>query len=382
MKELQILIKPVSDACDIQCRYCFYKDETSCREKKQLGHMSNETVSNIVSKALQESECCVFGFQGGEPLLAGIEFYKRFTDQVEKCQRQYRRKDVKKTVYYTIQTNGILLDEHWIRFFKEKNFLVGVSLDGVRKTHDENRVDREGKGTFSKVFSNIRALQTAKIPFHILCVLNAQTAEKIGAVYRFFVRKGFLEQQYIPCLDPIYARRGQEQYSLTPELYERALKELFDVWFEDKIQGKEVHIRQFDNYISMLLGGQPEACTMYGRCSMQNVIEADGSIYPCDFYALDEYEMGNINDNKLTFSNLLNDISDKNRYPFFAEADRRDDRCKSCRWYPLCRGGCKRDCEWGDTQETLRQNYYCQAYQKFFSYTISRMEWLAGLADQ
>lgn len=370
MKELQLLIKPVSSACDLQCRYCFYKEEVTHRQKADCGIMSWETMEILIDKALKEAERCVFGFQGGEPLLAGISFYRRFTSLVSHKKREGQQ------IYYTIQTNGVALDDKWIEFFKKEQFLLGISLDGVRRTHDENRVDHKGEGTFEKVFDNLNKLKEQKVPFHILCVLNAQTAERIEAIYRFFMKKGFYEQQYIPCLDPLgEVEEGKYPYSLTVKQYQVALQHLFDLWFEDKVRGIPVYIRQFDNYVAMLGGGQPEACSMYGKCSMQNIIEADGTIYPCDFYALDEYRMGNITDPAVDFKVLKEMSRDPQKAPFFTEAEKRDERCRLCRWYPLCRGGCRRDLiPFGDRS----RNRYCEAYQQFFQTAIGRLEYLVS----
>ena len=372
MRELQLLIKPVSSACDLDCTYCFYKDEAANRAVGDHGKMSRETMRAVVDKALAASQTCVFGFQGGEPTLAGLSFFEDFTAYVEE------RKRPDQEAVYTIQTNGNRLDERWFEFLKEKNFLVGLSLDGVRKTHDENRKDRAGEGTFSRVFACAERMRELGIPFHVLCVLNAQTAPRIGAIYRFFMRKGFDHQQYIPCLDPLGTVRGEASFSLTPAMYGEALGTLFDLWCQDRMAGRPVYIRQFENYVAMLRGGQPEACSMYGRCSMQNVVESDGTVYPCDFYALDAWQMGNLKDPDTDFAKLQKIAAEEagsKRHPFFEEADRRDDRCRTCRWYPLCRGGCRRDCF---PEEGKTRNYYCETYQKFFADAIGRLEYMAG----
>ena len=368
MRELQLLIKPASCACDMACRYCFYKDEAAGRAVSDRGKMRKETMRIVIDKALAAAQTCVFGFQGGEPTLAGLPF---FQDVVSYTQE---RKSPGQEVAFTLQTNGLGLDEEWFRFLKENRFLVGLSLDGVRRSHDGNRPDHRGEGTFSRVFGAAQRLQEAGIPFHVLCVLNAQTAPRIGAIYRFFGRKGFLHQQYIPCLDPLEERRGEEPFSLTPQMYGEALQELFDLWFADVTAGRPVYLRQFENYVAMLRGGRPEACSMYGKCSMQNVIESDGTVYPCDFYALDAYEMGNICDPEVDFETLWK-LAEEGGHPFFREPARRDDRCGSCRWYPLCRGGCRRDCF---AQDGGQKNYYCEAYQQFFARSIGRLEMLTG----
>ncbi len=370
MRELQLLIKPVSCACDLSCRYCFYKDEAGKRAVADHGIMDRETVRAVVEKALAASQTCVFGFQGGEPTLAGLPFYERFTGLVEELRKPGQQ------VEYTIQTNGIHLDGDWFDFLKEHHFLTGLSMDGVRRSHDENRVDRRGEGTFQRVFDCAMELERRGLPFHVLCVLNGQTAPRAGAIYRFFGRKGFLSQQYIPCLDPLGDPRGEKPWSLTPKMYGEALKTLFDLWFADRVAGRPVYIRQFENYIAMLTGREPEACSMYGRCSMQNVIESDGSVYPCDFYALDPYCMGNIKDPAVDFEGLRRRADEA---PFFRDAQKRGDACRRCRWYPLCRGGCRRDCF---EEKGVQKNYFCEAYREFFRDCIERMEYLAASLDQ
>lgn len=369
MKNLQLLIKPVSAACNLRCRYCFYLDEAKHWGHSGFGVMSKETARRVIHLALQEGEECHFAFQGGEPLLAGIPFFRFFVETVEK----YRGSGQK--VSYTLQTNATLLNKEWAEFFREWQFLLGVSLDGTRKLHDENRLDAAGEGSFSKVFAGIRLLQEEKVPFHILCVLTGEHAKRISAVYRFFQGKGLHDQQYIPCLDPIGEKQGEQSYSMSKDQYAQALKTLFDLWYEDMMQGKPIYIRQFDNYLSMLLSGQPEACSMYGRCTMQNIVEADGGVYPCDFYVQEEYCIGNVKEDG--FAELAKKAADS---PFFQNAQQRDIRCKDCKWYPLCRGGCKRDCD--EMEDGSLRNHYCEAYQEFFAYAIGRLEILAARIEK
>ncbi|MGN0348176.1 MAG: radical SAM protein [Roseburia sp.] len=368
--DLQILLKPVSAACDLGCRYCFYKDEEKERSKSLCGRMTEKTMESVISKALSDADSCTFGFQGGEPTLAGLHFFRRFTELVDEYKKTGQQ------IFYTLQTNGMYLKKDWLSFLKEQKFVVGLSLDGVRKTHDENRRDSQGNGTFSVAFESAKRLREEGILVQVLCVLNAQTAAHIQAIYRFFIQKELFGQQYIPCLDPLKEKRGSQVYSLLPGQYEVAMKQLFDLWFEDRRRGIPVRIRQFDNYVAMLRGGHPEACSMYGKCSMQNVIESDGSVYPCDFYALDEYYMGNINDESVSFHSLWERAEGTKKHLFFWDAKKRDDRCPNCRWYPLCRGGCRRDC---DFSAYGNKNYYCQSYSEFFRYAIGRLEYLASL---
>lgn len=362
MKHLQLLIKPASSGCNLRCSYCFYEDECENRQIRSYGIMKKDVLEQVVRKALEEAEeSCTFGFQGGEPLLAGLDFFESFIGYTKKYKKP------KTALQFSIQTNGTLLDERWIDLFRKNKFLVGISLDGTRELHDRNRVDAEGDPTFQKVLRHAHDLQKNQVDVNVLCVLTKQTAKKIRSVYQFLKKQGFFYHQYIPCLDAMGEKWGEKPWSLTPQVYGEAMKELFDLWFEDRIKGTWVSIREFDNWINMLRGLPPEACAQTGRCSMQNIIEANGDIFPCDFYVLDEHRIANVLDEDFHF---FQGILPEKR--FFQTGMERGPECKKCRWYPLCRGGCRRNY----TEDGL--NYFCPAYQAFFPYAIERMEYLAS----
>ncbi len=362
MKYIQMMIKPASSNCNLKCSYCFYEDECKNREVSSYGIMKEDTMEILIKKALEEAEdFCTFGFQGGEPTLAGLEFFEKFVE----CTKKYKKKETK--VNFCLQTNGTLLDDKWVKFLKENNFLVGISLDGTKEIHDRNRQDAKKKGTFALVLKNAKELLKNQVEVNILCVLTKQSAKKISSIYGFLKKEGFYYQQYIPCLDALGEEEGQHPWSLTPKVYGEALKELFDLWFEDIQKGNIVSVREFDNWLSILKGLPPEACSQSGRCSMQNIVEANGDIYPCDFYVLDHCRVANVQDENFRFfQGILPNME------FFKEGMKRGEACKKCKWYPLCRGGCRRNY----TKEN--KNYFCEAYQEFFEYTIARWEWLAA----
>lgn len=372
MKHLQLLIKPVSSECNLRCSYCFYLDEGRNRSCPSYGTMSRETAQIIIEKALEAADdSCTFGFQGGEPMLAGLPYYETFIRLVEQARQKISCRRNPPEVRYVMQTNGTLLDERWTGFLKKNHFLTGISMDGTRAVHDAYRRDISGKGTFESVLAGARHLRDGGADVNVLCVLTAYSAAHIEAVYRFFKKEGLIFQQYIPCLDPMGKERGKEGWSLRTGLYAAALKKLFDLWFADLTAGTSVSIREFDNWLSMLRGMPPEACAWMGRCSIQHIIEADGGVYPCDFYVLDAYRIANVHEEGFCFS------ASWDRCRFFQEHDKRGDSCPSCKWYPLCRGGCARDYTAGPDG---RRNYYCEAYRAFFPYAISRLEWLAARA--
>ena len=362
MPPVNILIKPASSACNMACTYCFYKDVAEHREQAFEGMLTLDQMERVISAGMEYAEhICSFAFQGGEPTLAGLEFYRG----VVELQKKYQRQGVE--IHNAIQTNGYLIDEEWAEFLKKHHFLTGISMDGIQEIHDRNRKDAKGKETFKKVLKNAGLLQKEGVDVNILCVLTKQSARKIHSIYNFLKKEGFYYHQYIPCLDPLGEERGGRPWSLTPEDYGNALKELFDLWYRDMLEEHPVSIREFDNWLAMLGGNPPEACAQMGRCSMQNIVEANGDVFPCDFYVLDQYRAGNVREKDFRF--FREDLS---QMEFLTEGKGRGKACPSCPWYPLCRGGCRRDY----TEEG--ENYFCRAYQEFFQYAIERLEKLAA----
>ena len=357
MPPLNLLIKPASGNCNLQCRYCFYRDESRNRAQGNCGMMSDETMGLIVKKAIDAAErFCTFGFQGGEPMVSGLPFFERTIS----LQKEYAPPGL--AVENLLQTNGTLMDDKWAAFFAENHFLIGLSLDGPARLHDQNRRTLNGRGSFDQVMRAAHLLKKYDVPFNTLTVVTAQTARNIRSVYPFFVEHGFTYQQYIPCLDPIGEARGKERYSLTPELYGDFLKALFDLWYASCEKGEFVYIRYFDNLIRLLQGRRPETCAMAGVCAPQYAFEADGSVYPCDFYMTDPYCLGNIRDSGFA------DIHVRRMEMGFTRPDRViPEKCRKCEYGAVCRRGCRRDR--GDDGI----NYFCEAYRDFFAYALPRL---------
>ena len=361
MPSLSILLKPASCACNLHCDYCFYADEAKSRTISDYGMMSRAVSHALIDRAAGAAQGMVaFLFQGGEPTLAGLDFYRDFVSYAQAtipCGL---------TVQYALQTNGILLDEAWCRFFKENDFLVGLSLDGSRKCHDRFRRDRAGEGTYEQVLGAARLLDGAGVSYNVLTVVTGYLAGHVRSVFSNLCGNGFCFQQYIPCLDPLEGKRGQQEYSLSPKQYEEFLKTLFDLWYQELANGRYWSVRYFDNLVWMLDGHAPEQCSMRGCCGLQYLVEADGSVYPCDFYGLDEYRMGHV------LCHSWQELDQARRSLRFIENSQvAPQECQICRWYPLCRNGCRR--------ERLAQgaapgkNYYCQAYAGFFAYALPRL---------
>ena len=368
MPPLQLLIKPASGMCNLRCRYCFYYDVTQNREQENYGMMSGKTLENLVQKSLSYAEgSCGFAFQGGEPTLAGLDFYKDLIRLVE----QYNTRKI--AVSYSLQTNGYNLGEEWAEFFAEHKFLVGVSLDGVKATHDALRPTAHGEGSFGGIMKTIELFNKHKVEYNILTVVNAKTAAKIRRIYEFYKKNGFHYQQYIACLDPLNEEPGSRDYSLTPELYGQFLIDLFDLWYLDLQHGTQPYIRQFENAIGILAGYAPESCEQRGICSVQHVVEADGSVYPCDFYVLDQFRLGNINETG------FEEIDKAPAGEEFVKASLdRSEKCRQCRYFAVCRGGCRRHRALGDGT-VMGDNYFCKSYEMFYDAVLPRMEQVAAV---
>lgn len=367
MPPINLLIKPASSLCNLRCKYCFYADIAANREVESFGMMSLETLEALVKKTLETAEQeCSFAFQGGEPTLRGLEFFEALVE----FEKKYNTRGL--NIHYAIQTNGFTIDAQWASFFAKNKFLVGVSLDGTRRYHDMHRVDPTQAGSFSRVWESIQLLKKHEVEFNLLTVVNADTAQNIGKIYHFYRDKDLLYQQYIPCLDPLGEERGAHSYSLTPELYGQFLCDLFDLWYADIIAGRFIYIRYFENLVGMLLGRPPESCGLVGVCGRQLVIEADGGVYPCDFYVLDGLRLGNYVTDSLEEIEAQRDATG-----FIQQSIAQDEACGDCAYAPICRGGCRRDREplLGDQ---MSLNYFCPSYKKFFAHALPRLEQIAA----
>lgn len=362
MPDINLLIKPASSNCNLRCVYCFYQSEAASRSVASYGMMAEDTLEAVVRRGLEYADSyCGFAFQGGEPTLAGLPFFQKLVS----LEQQYNTKNIR--ISNSIQTNGTLIDEKWCAFLHDHHFLIGLSLDGPKEIHNLHRVDARQNGTFNRVMKTAGLFDRYQVEYNILSVVTANSCRFVDKIYDFYKKSGFRYLQFINCLDPTDEEHGKYAYSLKPDDLGKFLNRLFDRWYEDFMQGNYVSIRYFDNLVRMINGQRPEACNMTGVCHSSCVIEADGSVYPCDFYAVDEWKTGNIRDNSI--KEILE--TDKSR-AFEQVSLNISDSCKSCKWYPICRGGCRRECEPIDP-DAPRLNYYCAAYSSFFEHAYDRL---------
>lgn len=331
MKHLSVMIKPASSGCNLRCRYCFYADVAEHRQVASFGRMSEQTMQAVLAnirRDLTAGDRIQFAFQGGEPTLAGLEFFEKFVRQVEQTYSGIG-------VSFALQTNGILLDESWFGFLKQKAFLVGLSLDLLPQCHDEARVDSQGRGTYAQVVNALEGMNRHGVQYNVLCTLTNPVARHPRKVWKQIQSLELKYVQFTPCLDDLEAKGGV--YALTPERFGSFYSQLFRLWLEDFRQGKYCSIKLFDDVVNLLAYGIPTGCGMDGQCRQQLVVEADGSVYPCDFYCLDVYKTGN-----LAQQSLREVYESRVNQTFTRRPHEQPQICAQCPYWRICGGNCKR----------------------------------------
>jgi uncharacterized protein len=333
MKRLSLLIKPASSLCNMRCRYCFYQDIGAVRETSSYGIMSDETrdaVIDNVFKDVNDGDEITFAFQGGEPSLAGLSWFSGF---VEKAASQNRNAVVR----YAFQTNGLLINEQWCEFFHENDFLIGLSVDASPRFHDRNRLSASGGGTYHACMQTKELLEKCRVEYNILCVLTNDLAKEPEKAWRFIQNEKIRYIQFIPCLEPPGTDRGSPENVLRPARFAKFYSRLLRWWIEELERGNYISVKFFDDVAHYFQRGVPAACGIDGQCHNQYVVEADGGVYPCDFYALDRYKIGN-----LVQSTPRTLFDGEKTREFINEKPELPAMCGDCGFFGMCRGGCKR----------------------------------------
>ncbi|MBQ7378173.1 MAG: SPASM domain-containing protein [Clostridia bacterium] len=328
MREITVMIKPASGLCQMACDYCFYADlaEQGAPTNRM---MTRDTARKLIGRVKESGAQRVhFAFQGGEPLLWGQEHFDDFFADV-------RNAGIDAT--YAVQTNGLWLDDEvYATLFAENDVLVGVSLDGDRALHDVARKTRDGKGTHERVTRGIEQLKKHGVRYNLLTVVSANTAKHPTQLYRYYKKLGVSHVQLIPCLPPL-EKNEMRKYAPTPEALGQFLIGFYRLWREDFKDGKPPFtVREFDQALATLQG-RAGHCGARGFCTPQLIVEADGSLYPCDFYVLPEYCTGNVHTHTLEQT-----LQSEGMQRFADEHPEAPALCRSCRFLPVCGGGCRR----------------------------------------
>jgi uncharacterized protein len=396
-RAFHIMAKPGGAKCNLNCAYCFFLK----KERLYPGavfHMSDEIHEAYIRQVLEAHQTprVTVAWQGGEPTLMGLDFFRRSIELQEK----YRKPGTH--IENTFQTNGVLLNDEWCRFFQENGFLIGLSVDGPRELHDFYRKDKGGEGTFNRVMKAARLLQEYKVEFNILCAVNRKNADHPLEVYRFF--KDELGAQYLqfipivekdddcdfnPTLDttslgcvspPLRVRGGRGSYairvtdrSVLPDQWGRFLIKIFDEWVKRDVG--RTFVLNFDGALAGWLGMSGTLCIFGPTCGLGMALEHNGDLYSCDHFVEPDYYLGNILETPMI--DLV--TSDKQRRFGQDKRDTLPQCCRNCEFLSICNGECPKNrfIETPDGEPGL--NYLCAGYKAFFSCAQKPMRIMAEL---
>ncbi|ACS79413.1 anaerobic sulfatase maturase [Maridesulfovibrio salexigens] len=366
-KPLQtILIKPAGPDCNMACTYCFYLNKKELFESTSIHRMPDELLKELIRQAMEQSaEQVSFIWQGGEPTLMGLDFYRKTVE----LQQQFGRGQM---VGNGLQTNGLLINDDWIHFLKAYNWLVGLSLDGPEHIHDHYRRNSNGKGTWQKVVANAERMLANDLAVNALVVVNDYSVSYPDDIYQFHKNLGLPHMQFIPCVEVDIANPSQpSSFSVPAEKYGQFLCRIFDLWMND-FSGltPTTSVRMFDSLFHLYMGQAAPECTLLNECGNYVVVEHNGDVFSCDFFVQPEWRLGNIKSSSLT--EMLN--SGKQRAFGLRKASQCDE-CKNCRWLTFCRGGCPKDRIMGHGNN--KQTYLCPAYKIFFEHSDKKFRQLA-----
>ena len=380
-KPMYVMLKPVGSKCNLDCDYCYYLEKENLYEKKNPV-MSEDLLERFVKQYIESQTMSeiMFTWHGGETLMRPLSFYKRAIE----LQKQYARG---RRIENSIQTNGTLLNDDWCRFFKENNFLVGISIDGPKEFHDEYRRDKMGRPSFHRVMRGIELLKKHEVEFNCLAVVNDYNVDYPLEFYNFFKEIGCQYIQFTPIVERIRkdntisllklatARQRADEVDLAPytvpaDKWGSFLCAIFDEWVKDDV-GK-IFIQIFDSTLANWVGEQPGVCTMAKTCGHAGAMEFNGDVYSCDHFVFPEYRLGNINSKSLT-SMMYSDEQLKFGNDKF---DSLPKQCRECDFLFACYGECPKNRFVKDKYGNDGLNYLCQGYYQFFSHVAPYMDFM------
>ncbi|HMK46568.1 MAG TPA: anaerobic sulfatase maturase [Methanocella sp.] len=367
-----VMAKPTGAKCNLECDYCFFLQKEALYPGSSF-RMSDRVLEQYICQTIEAHRVpqVTIAWQGGEPTLMGLDFFRRAVE----LEKKYARPGMQ--IENTLQTNGVLLDARWCRFLRENRFLVGLSLDGPRHLHDVYRHDRSGNSVFDRVVKAAKLMQRHQVEFNILCTVNAANSQYPLEVYRFFrdeLKTPFL--QFIPIVDLDPASRQVTDRSVRPDQYGRFLIDIFDEWV-----GRDVgsmFVLFFDGVLASYLRGQSSLCVLRPQCGDGVALEHNGDVYSCDHFVEPAHLLGNILDTQL--GELAG--SRKQRRFGRAKADALPQCCRQCRYLFTCHGECpkNRASTAPDGQPGL--NWLCPGLKAFFQHTERHMQIMAELLRQ
>jgi uncharacterized protein len=392
IRAFHVMTKPIGPLCNLDCKYCFYLEKEKLFPSNENFKMTDEVLENYVRQYIEHQDVpeISFAWQGGEPTLLGVDFFRK----VVALQKKYAGG---KAISNALQTNGTLLDDGWGEFLAENRFLVGLSIDGPAKLHDAYRVDKKGGATYAKVIGGLRVLKKHKVEFNTLTVVNRVNSRKPLEVYRFLRDMGSGFIQFIPLverladaeatrlgLDLAVPPRADEEgekrmpvtdWSVEPRQYGEFLCAIFDEWVRRDIGRTYVQI--FDVTLGNTIGQGGGLCVFSEKCGTALALEHNGDVYSCDHYVYPRYKLGNVLNHSL--GEMV--ASTEQRRFGSDKADTLPQYCRTCDVRHLCHGECPKHRFIRTPDGETGLNYFCSAYKRFFSHTRPAMQRMGALLD-
>ncbi|NQT25175.1 anaerobic sulfatase maturase [candidate division KSB1 bacterium] len=353
-----ILIKPAGPDCNMRCAYCFYLEKSALFKMSKTHRMNLDVLRETVRQVMEGGGQQVsFGWQGGEPSLMGLDFFRRAVEY----QKQFGQSG--QVCSNGFQTNGTLMDAEWARFFKSAQFLVGLSLDGPEHVHDHYRKLAGGQSSYKQVIHGRDVLLEHEVDVNALVVVNDYSVQFAEEIYTYHKANGLAFMQFIPCVEPDPEDTNKTApFSVSPEPYGKFLVQLFDLWINDFQDSKPTtFVRWFDSLFFSYVNLPAPECTLLPECGIYTVVEHNGDVYACDFFVDPEWKLGNIMEDSLP--DLLNSPKQNE---FGAIKSNRAEECSDCPWLMYCQGGCPKDRQGESGMHG--GNYLCASYKRFFKH--------------
>ncbi len=356
------ITKPIGPKCNMDCQYCFYLRKQSLFESPV--RIMDDLLLELWIKSYidyhKDGMEIHFVWQGGEPSLCGLDFFKK----VIHLQKKYRPQQA--LITNALQTNGLLMTEEWAEFLKEYSFLVGVSIDGPQDLHDRYRIDCQGKGTYHLVLQGLKNLQKYNVDVNALTVVNAVNAQKPAQVYNHLVGLGFLHIQFIPYVEPVLKgklAKAVTSATVRPKAWGDFLNTVFDEWYRQDHMHK-IHVQLFDIQMNLQYNIPPSLCIFTPQCGRGLALEHTGDLYACDHFVENQWKLGNIKEEK------LESLANCSQQQAFGQSKYKNlpRNCKQCPWLQRCWGDCPKNRFVADRQNPPKA-YLCKGWKMFFKYT-------------
>ena len=391
---MHLMAKPVGPLCNLDCGYCFYLEKEKLFPPKHRFRMNDAVLEAYVRRyiAAQPTPEVEFTWQGGEPTLMGLDFFRRAVE----LQRRYSGG---KTIRNTIQTNGTLLDDDWGVFLRQEDFLVGLSLDGPRALHDEGRPDKQGRGSFDRVMRGIEVLKRHQVPFNALVTVSRAVSQKPLEVYRFLKEQGTGFIQFNPVVERLPSAADRDEgldhnrppplsrneaapepgavtpHSVEPGAYGDFLIAIFDEWVRNDVG--HIHVMNFEWALQSWCGVPASVCLFAERCGKAAIVEQDGGVYSCDHFMYPEYRLGSIVEDDP--AELL--ASPAQTAFGAAKEETLPAYCRRCPYLFACHGECPKNRFANTPDGEPGLNYLCPSYKAYFGHITQAMNAMAKLVS-